>query len=166
MSSIICNRNGVIEVSLGSTNRRDGAGPKENSLNSNAARRVTRPYGEAVQSNVLYGTLWQNTGAEGMAIKFDESVDAGAVGNGPSGYPMSRRLKPIRALAIVAPTEVKAGAQAQKDGRPHGRPAHDGLEDAGNPKPRSQTVEQIRHRHTTQNRAHLRPTIARYVERH
>jgi hypothetical protein len=54
MSSIICNRNGVIEVSLGSTSRRDGAGPKENSLNSNAARRVTRPYGEAVQSNVQF----------------------------------------------------------------------------------------------------------------
>jgi hypothetical protein len=31
-------------------NRRDGAGPKENSLNSNATGEVT-PYGEAVQSN-------------------------------------------------------------------------------------------------------------------
>ena len=50
MSSIICNRNGVIEVSLGSTSRRDGAGPKENSLNSHTACEEP-PYGEAVQSN-------------------------------------------------------------------------------------------------------------------
>jgi hypothetical protein len=37
MSSIICNRNGVIEISLGSIKPRDGAGPKENTLNSDAA---------------------------------------------------------------------------------------------------------------------------------
>jgi hypothetical protein len=53
MSSIICNRNGVIEVSLGSTSRRDGAGPKENSLNSHTACEEP-PYGEAVQSNEYY----------------------------------------------------------------------------------------------------------------
>jgi hypothetical protein len=38
MSSIICNRNGVIEISLWFDQaRRDGAGPKENTLNSDAA---------------------------------------------------------------------------------------------------------------------------------
>jgi hypothetical protein len=54
MSSIICNRNGVIEVSpLVRASRRDGASSKENSLNSNAAREAPT-YGGAVQSNRFY----------------------------------------------------------------------------------------------------------------
>jgi hypothetical protein len=56
MSSIICNRNGVIEVSLVRSSRRDGAGPKESTLNSHAAgnrRPTAKPFSPTV--------VWVNT---------------------------------------------------------------------------------------------------------
>ena len=37
--------------------QRDGAGPSKDILNSDDSVASARPYGEAVQSNVLYGTL-------------------------------------------------------------------------------------------------------------
>jgi hypothetical protein len=52
MSSIICNRNGVIEVSLVRSSRRDGAGPKK--IPSTYMPPEPPPYGEAVQSNERY----------------------------------------------------------------------------------------------------------------
>jgi hypothetical protein len=56
MSSIICNRNGVIEVSLGSSKPARRRRPSKDILNSQPSGE-RRPYGEAVQSNVLYVTL-------------------------------------------------------------------------------------------------------------
>ena len=63
--------------------QRDGAGPSKDILNSDDSVASARPYGEAVQSNVLYVTLSQielgqgprrenrNTGGE-MGSKFEE----------------------------------------------------------------------------------------------
>ena len=55
MSSIICNRNGVIEVSLGSSKPARWRRPLQGypQLRRHVRER-THPYGEAVQSNVFY----------------------------------------------------------------------------------------------------------------
>ncbi|MGP0082392.1 MAG: hypothetical protein ACLP0B_02015, partial [Steroidobacteraceae bacterium] len=50
MSSIICNRSGVIEVSPYSNKPASPRRPRKDTLNSNAAP-IAAPYGEAVQSN-------------------------------------------------------------------------------------------------------------------
>jgi hypothetical protein len=56
MSSIICKRSGVIEVSPYSNKPASPRRPRKDNLNSNAAR-IAAPYGGAVQSNVLYVAL-------------------------------------------------------------------------------------------------------------
>jgi hypothetical protein len=50
MSSIICKRSGVIEVSPYSNKPASPRRPRKDNLNSNAAR-IAAPYGGAVQSN-------------------------------------------------------------------------------------------------------------------
>jgi hypothetical protein len=90
--------------------QRTGAGPSKDILNSDDSVASARPYGEAVQSNVVYGTLSQvesgqgaepenrNTGGS-MSIELEESVDAKAIGLDNDKSAESRQ-----ALAIIVPT--------------------------------------------------------------
>ncbi|MGZ5850900.1 MAG: hypothetical protein ACXWJN_10015, partial [Methyloceanibacter sp.] len=56
MSSIICKRSGVIEVSPYSNKPASQRRPRKDNLNSNAAR-IAAPYGGAVQSNEGFENL-------------------------------------------------------------------------------------------------------------
>jgi hypothetical protein len=93
MSSIIRNRNSVIEVSLDSSKPLDGAGSSKDILNSNA-RGARRPYGEAVQSNVCFQRRYSR----------DASFRPSCIESArPSESTKTWRLRPMTFLAASKP---------------------------------------------------------------
>jgi hypothetical protein len=118
MSSIICKRNGVIKVSLGSSKLARRRQPKENGLNSHTAWGEP-PYGEAVQSNYGYSaatasrtheTRFEARQREVGTARANQSIDVELLSVNAFPDPLHPVARAVRAPHVHFPAEASRDA--------------------------------------------------------